>query len=85
DLADHGHGDHSSNPAAQKSSKGRLNTRVKFRSAEPSEVGQFSVGANIAAFIQRDRRSIFHFHRSLLGGDGWGKFDDHEWGLLEDH
>ncbi|HEX7639235.1 MAG TPA: hypothetical protein VF457_12635, partial [Burkholderiaceae bacterium] len=48
DLADHGHGDHSSNPAAQKSSKGRLNTRVKFRSAEPSEVGQFSVGANMS-------------------------------------
>ena len=32
-----------------------------------------------------DLREDFHFDRSLLGVDGWGKFDDHDWGLLEDH
>ena len=35
--------------------------------------------------VRLDGRSNFHFHRSLLGLDGWGKFDDHNWGLLEDH
>jgi hypothetical protein len=27
----------------------------------------------------------FHFHRCLLGGDGWGKFDYRGWGLLGCH
>lgn len=27
----------------------------------------------------------FHFHLSLLGGDGWGKFDSRGWGQLECH
>lgn len=39
----------------------------------------------LATLARRHCRQIFHFHRSLLGGDGWGKFDDHDWGLLGDH
>jgi hypothetical protein len=30
-----------------------------------------------------DGRSNFLFHRSLLGVDGWGKFDDHDGGADE--
>jgi len=36
-------------PGCTKKQQGRLNTRVKFGSAQPSQVGQFSVGANIPA------------------------------------
>lgn len=45
-------------------------------------------GPRVLGCAVPDRRcnlSKFPFHRLLLGVDGWGKFDDHNWGLLEDY
>jgi hypothetical protein len=39
-------------PCCTKLQQGRLNTRVSFGSAQPSSVGQISVGANIVKAAQ---------------------------------
>ena len=40
-------------PLLPKKQQSRLNTRVSFGSAQPSKVGQFSVGANITGFREK--------------------------------
>ncbi|MEJ8852926.1 hypothetical protein WKW79_00005, partial [Variovorax robiniae] len=42
----------SSYPRRLKKQQGRLNTRVKFEPAQPSQVGQFSAGANTPCHIE---------------------------------
>ncbi|MEB0060081.1 magnesium-translocating P-type ATPase, partial [Variovorax sp. LG9.2] len=44
---------HSSYPHRSKKQQGRLNTRVKFEAAQPSQLGQFSAGANTSGVLEQ--------------------------------
>jgi hypothetical protein len=50
-------------PRCSKKQQGRSNTRVKFRSAQPSHVGKISVGANTTKY--RPPKALLAFLQAL--------------------
>jgi hypothetical protein len=55
-------------PRCLKMQQGRLLTRVSFRSADPSQVGQFSVGRN---------KALFPVKPEVLPVSGWDLHERH--------